>query len=159
MPDRNPLHAQLLSSPPSDPVLVLKKQEYNDITHKVFQLEHKVNLLLLHDRLKNPPESGSHVIHKTHNIRLFPIKYQFLPPLLMGYLLCDLSPASEILRNSYIHIQYMNFLQQAQQVTMDSTSSMGIRLSKRADRSIGIVRKVLEELATAIIKLVVSGIS
>jgi hypothetical protein len=50
---------------------------------------------------------------------------QFLPPLLLGYLLWDLSPISEIYRCIDEIIEIVNVIAQAKPVTMDSTSSIG----------------------------------
>lgn len=50
---------------------------------------------------------------------------QFLPPLLLGYLLGDLSPISEIYRCIDEIIEIVNVIAQAMPVTMDSTSSIG----------------------------------
>jgi len=50
---------------------------------------------------------------------------QFLPPLLLGYLLWDLSPISEIYRCIDEIIEIVNVIAQAKPVTMDSESSIG----------------------------------
>lgn len=58
---------------------------------------------------------------------------QFLPPLLLGYLLWDLSPISEIYRCIDEIIEIVNVIAQAKPVTMDSTSSIGHQIVEAID--------------------------